>query len=99
MSIDNLNQILALLFSAVAVYFSFRDLNACGPFTCWYVRFPLLFMFASSAAVLLAVSMGVVLHWMTTLITAALAVKLASERRRDTPFMTPAMRQAHIHKR
>jgi hypothetical protein len=94
-SIVTLNQFLAFAFSVVAVYYSFRDLNACGPWTAWYVRYPLVFMFAASLVVLLAAVMGMILSWMTTIVMASLAVKLATERRRDNPFINSSLRQQH----
>lgn len=89
-----LSQILAFVFSASVVYFSFRDLNACGPYTHWTIRFPILISFAAGSALLLVTLMGVILNWVTILVMAALCVKLASERRRETPFVNPVLKKS-----
>lgn len=95
MSITVIHQVIAFLFSVVAVYYSFRDLNASSKSTSAFVRVPLIASFGASLAVLTHIMLGGVPHWSFTFLIAALALKLGGERRRERPFASPGIQRYH----
>lgn len=77
-----MNQVICFIFCAIVIYCSFRSLNICTKDTAFIVRCSQILSFTAAVAIMIQLVMGVIPHWTYTLMMAALATKLLSERRR-----------------
>lgn len=77
------NQNFALIFALLVIYYSFLAINNCGKDTMTKVRISLILAFCSGSGVAIYLLMGNVPHWSFTMLLAAGALKLASERRKE----------------
>lgn len=83
-SLDGINQIVAIVSTAISIYYLFLALNACDKKTKWLVRLSLITLMPAVSAVFLYLMAGHSPHWSFTFVLLALSIKLASERRRVT---------------
>lgn len=74
-------QAASLVFALVIAYYSFHALNNCTRNTQWKVRIAVVITFAGACGVSLHILMGNVPHWSFAMMLAALALRLASDRR------------------
>lgn len=79
-------QTISLVFAMLVVYYSFMVLNNCSNDTKWGNRLPLIITFTGACGVVLHILMGNVPHWSFTLILIAVALRMATDRRRPNPL-------------